>query len=356
MNLPIATPRGRLRAFRDADLDAFLAYRNDPEVSRLQEWEGISREAAAAFLRKNGETSTGGLGQWQQIAIALDPGDLLVGDIGLFRREDGRSAELGFTLARAHQGRGLAHEALAALIGTLFEGPGLERLESVTDARNASAMALLSGLGFQIRATADAVFKGAACREHTYALSREARRPPSESSSGLSPVTLADLAAMPDRLEAAFRLVPDGLRNWTPPSWDGIPGERFSALGQVCHVRDIEVEGYHVRIARMLAEEEPSLASLDSDAIAASRRYDAADSREALDAFRAARAVTLGLLHDVSAEQLGRRGTFAEYGPLTLRSLVHYLVSHDHQHLACLDWLLGRIHAGDSLAAGKARG
>jgi hypothetical protein len=156
--------------------------------------------------------------------------------------------------------------------------------------------------------------------------------------------TLAGLAAMPDRLEAAFERVPEARRTWTPSSWEGIPGERFSALGQVCHVRDIERLGYHVRIERMLTEDGPALASLDSDDLAARLRYDEADPREALAAFRAARASTLRRLESVTAEQLERRGTFAEYGPLTLRSLVHYLASHDLQHLACMDWLLGKIH------------
>jgi hypothetical protein len=157
--------------------------------------------------------------------------------------------------------------------------------------------------------------------------------------------TLAGLAAMPDRLEAAFRLVPEDRRTWTPASWEGIPGERFSPLGQVCHVRDIERLGYHVRIARMLTADGPSLASLDSDELAARLAYDAADPQEALDAFREARASTLRLLGSVTTDQLQRRGTFAEYGPLTLQSLVHYLASHDHQHLACMDWLLGKLHA-----------
>ena len=157
--------------------------------------------------------------------------------------------------------------------------------------------------------------------------------------------TLSGLAAMPDRLEAAFRMVPEGRRNWTPASWDGIPGERFSPLGQVCHVRDIERDGYHVRIDRMLHENGPSLASLDSYELASLRNYDGADPEEALGAFRVARAATLRVLEGVTAEQLERRGTFAEYGPLTLRSLVHYLASHDQQHLACMDWLLGKLHA-----------
>ena len=150
---------------------------------------------------------------------------------------------------------------------------------------------------------------------------------------------------MPDRLEAAFGLVPEARRTWTPASWEGIPGERFSPLSQVCHVRDIERLGYHVRIGRMLAEDGPSLASLDSYELAARSSYAAADPQEALDAFRAARASTLRLLENITPQQLQRGGTFAEYGPLTLLSLVHYLASHDHQHLACMDWLLGKLHA-----------
>lgn len=176
MNLPISTQKLVLRAFRETDLDEFLAYRNDPDVARFQDWEGISHEAAVALLRRNAQPSVGRLGQWQQIAIALDPGDRLIGDIGLFRRDDGWSAELGFTLATRHQGQGLAREAMVGLIDALFDRSGLERIEAVTDTRNASSMALLARLGFEIRSTAEVVFKGVKCREHTYDLSRAAWR------------------------------------------------------------------------------------------------------------------------------------------------------------------------------------
>ena len=176
MNLPIFTQKLVLRAFREADLDAFLAYRNDPDVARFQDWEGLAREAGVALLGRNAQSSSGKRGQWQQIAIALAPSDRLIGDIGLFRRDDGFSAELGFTLATRHQGQGLACEALFGLIDALFDRSGLERLEAVTDTRNLPAMALLARLGFGIRSTAEVVFKGVACREHTYTLSRSAWR------------------------------------------------------------------------------------------------------------------------------------------------------------------------------------
>jgi hypothetical protein len=48
-----------------------------------------------------------------------------------------------------------------------------------------------------------------------------------------SHVTLSNLTAMPDRLQAAFLMVPVALRGWKPASWAGIPGERFSPPASV---------------------------------------------------------------------------------------------------------------------------
>ena len=42
---------------------------------------------------------------------------------------------------------------------------------------------------------------------------------------------LSELAAAPDEIAALLSQVPAGKRAWVPPSWDGIPGERFTALG-----------------------------------------------------------------------------------------------------------------------------
>ena len=55
-----------------------------------------------------------------------------------------------------------------------------------------------------------------------------------------------------------------------------------------------------------------------------------------------AREETLALLRGLDEAALGREGFFAEYGPLTLRALVHYLRSHDQQHLAGIQWLAGK--------------
>jgi DinB superfamily len=154
---------------------------------------------------------------------------------------------------------------------------------------------------------------------------------------------LSELARMPDELAHAIGQVPSVRLRYRPESWGGSPGETFCPIEHVCHVRDIERDGYHVRIRRMLEESNPSLISIDGDELAKQRRYEQDDVGAALSAFRAAREETIALLRGLDDAQLAREGFFAEYGPLTLRGLVHYLRSHDQQHLAGIQWLAGKI-------------
>jgi zinc-binding alcohol dehydrogenase family protein len=65
--------------------------------------------------------------------------------------------------------------------------------------------------------------------------------------------TLNALAGFPEQLEAHYAAIPGEFLNWGPPSWDGIPSEHFTPIEQVCHVRDIEIDGYHVRLQRASA-------------------------------------------------------------------------------------------------------
>jgi hypothetical protein len=168
--------------------------------------------------------------------------------------------------------------------------------------------------------------------------------------SGMHPVTLAALEAFPAELEKHYAAFPREFVHWTPPSWEGVPSEPFTAIEQVCHVRDIEIEGYHVRFTRTLNEHEPLLASIDSEAVARERDYGAADVAVVFADFRRARAVTVALLRGLDETQLARRASFEGYGAVSLRSLVHYLCSHDQQHLAGLQWLLGKIDAAGRAA------
>lgn len=158
--------------------------------------------------------------------------------------------------------------------------------------------------------------------------------------------TLQSLAAFPRQLESHYAAVPAGFATWVPPSWEGVPSERFTPVQQIWHIRDIEIDGYHVRFHRTLHEQHPLLADIDSYALAAERGYaQATDAKAALAEFRVARAHTVGMLEKLHSEDLDRTAVFDGYGPVNVRGLMHYLCSHDQQHLAGLQWLLGQIEA-----------
>ena len=59
-----------------------------------------------------------------------------------------RLPEIGFILHPEHWGRGLAREAVEAVIDRVFSSFPIEALTADVDPRNAASLALLKGLGF----------------------------------------------------------------------------------------------------------------------------------------------------------------------------------------------------------------
>jgi hypothetical protein len=158
--------------------------------------------------------------------------------------------------------------------------------------------------------------------------------------------TLDALRAFPSQLEAHYGAIPAQSKHWKPDSWEGIPSEPLSPIEQLCHVRDVEIDGYQLRFQRTLKEESPFLPALDTDGLARDREYYKQDAARVLAEFGAARVKTLEMLKALSPQQLARRAEFEGYGQTTLKGLVHYLCSHDQQHLAGLQWLMGMSSTG----------
>jgi hypothetical protein len=158
--------------------------------------------------------------------------------------------------------------------------------------------------------------------------------------------TIKLLTSFPAQLENTFMCVPDILKNWRPESWSGIPSERLTAIEQLCHIRDVEVEGYHLRIKRTLSEHNPVLPDIDGEAWARDRPYATENAAAVLAQIKAAREVTINALRDLSEQQLNRVAVF-DNRPTTLRGLAHFLCSHDQQHLAGMQWLLAKMEEID---------
>jgi RimJ/RimL family protein N-acetyltransferase len=184
LSLPIHTPRLVLRRFAEADAPAFLAYRNDPKISRYQSWENCGGAEAREFARQHGAQPFGVPGEWLQIAIALRETDELVGDCAVkIHSQDNRQATIGGTLARPYQRCGFAAEALSCLLDGLFAQAHLHRIVADTDVENSAAWMLLDRLGFRRegRLKQSLWFKGRWADEYLYAMLREdwlsARKP-----------------------------------------------------------------------------------------------------------------------------------------------------------------------------------
>ena len=144
------TPRLRARSFSAADVEAFVAYRADPDVARYQSWSDYTPDRGEAFVESMQGARPGVPGEWFQLALEARSDGTLVGDLALkVDADEPREAEVGFTLAPAQQGKGYATEALEALLDYAFGTFGLHRVVAVTDALNAPAAALLERVGMR---------------------------------------------------------------------------------------------------------------------------------------------------------------------------------------------------------------
>ena len=107
----------------------------------------------------------------------------------------------------------------------------------------------------------------------------------------------------------------------------------FSALEQVCHLRDLEREGYAERITKLLTENQPSLPDFDGGRIASERDYNSQDFDAAFQDFARARAENVRLMKTLSPEQLNRSGVLDGVGAITLKKLFLLMRDHDRSHL-----------------------
>ena len=133
------------------------------------------------------------------------------------------------------------------------------------------------------------------------------------------------LAAMPEFVRGVIaRSTSDGLAARPSP-------EEFSLLEHACHLRDLEHEGYLVRLRRMCDESIPVLPGFDGAAIAAERHYLAQDAHQAAASFAEARSELLTRLRHLTPADLAREGEFAGRR-ICVTDLVAMMVEHDRGH------------------------
>ena len=155
-----------------------------------------------------------------------------------------------------------------------------------------------------------------------------------------------DLVEVPALLEALARTpieVSRMIQAVSPEHWRTRPSaEEFSALENVCHLRDIEVDGYAQRIARILNEPSPTLADVDGARLAIERDYNNQELAPALETFRQTRERNVELLRTLAESDFDRQALLEGVGEITLRRLVVMMNEHDEGHLEELTRLVTR--------------
>jgi RimJ/RimL family protein N-acetyltransferase len=172
--VPLETPRLVLRRFREEDLEPFLTYRNQPEVARYQSWIRWSWDQGIEFIRDQRQVEPGDLGRWFQYAMELKESGEMIGDCGLcVKVVVPKTAEIGFSVAPEHQRKGLATEAVRAVVDHAVRDLGIERIIAVAMRDNDRSAALLSRLGLRHGQPERVWFKGQWCEELRFALAGE---------------------------------------------------------------------------------------------------------------------------------------------------------------------------------------
>jgi hypothetical protein len=154
------------------------------------------------------------------------------------------------------------------------------------------------------------------------------------------------LAATPAAVRQLAEKLSESETRWKPDEGD------FSVIENICHLRDIELEGYTARVNRMLGEDKPFLADIDGTRLAHERRYNEQELNVALDAFTQARELNVRTIQNLSSEQLERTGMFEQTGSITLENLLQMMREHDEAHLQELNTLRGKLAAHYSTLTG----
>jgi len=136
-----------LRRFQEDDVDDALAYRDDPEFARFLPHvpQPFTRADAERFVATN---MTEPWDTLPTFAIVLD--HHVIGTVNLMIDPTTRVAMLGYAIARANWGRGLAREAARAVLDWAFAEHDLVEIWASTQVANVRSQRVMEKLGMTL--------------------------------------------------------------------------------------------------------------------------------------------------------------------------------------------------------------
>lgn len=165
----------RIRAWKRSDRERLAELLNNPKIlNNLRDglpypYTPADAEDYITAMRSADRDST------FAFAIALD--DLVIGSIGVFRRDNihFRTAELGYYIGEPYWGKGYTASAVKQICQYVFDNTDILRIFAEPFARNTASCRVLEKAGFQYEGTlrSNAVKNGEILDMKLYALVRE---------------------------------------------------------------------------------------------------------------------------------------------------------------------------------------
>lgn len=144
----LTTERLVLRKTVMTDANEIFFLRSDADVLKyIDRAPAESLDEARAFVQLITDNIDNNIGvSW---AITRKEDDMLIGSIAIWRiNKEHHRGEVGYVLHPAHQGKGIMHEALKAVIDYGFRDMKLHSLEANINPGNMSSQRVLERVGF----------------------------------------------------------------------------------------------------------------------------------------------------------------------------------------------------------------
>ncbi len=148
--MKIETERLLLREFKRADWSTVYEYQNDPRYLQYYAWAERNKRDVEHFVEMFIEQQQESPRTKYQLVVELKKDSQLIGNCGIrMRSHAAEEADIGFEIAPAHWGQGLATEAANAMVAFGFTQLKVHRVSSWCIAENAASGRVLEKLGLR---------------------------------------------------------------------------------------------------------------------------------------------------------------------------------------------------------------
>jgi FMN phosphatase YigB (HAD superfamily) len=135
-------------------------------------------------------------------------------------------------------------------------------------------------------------------------------------------------------LQATPAVMSSLCRNLSPEQWSYHPEPEEWCIAEIaCHLRDVDIEVNLPRLKKIIQEDNPFLAGMDTDRWNIERQYHYQDGLEALQVYIRARQEMLQMLKAIEPENWQRTARHSIFGRTDLTELVSFIAGHDRLHI-----------------------